>query len=104
MVLELIQAAVGVLLFFAAGYAVSLVIFREKDLDPVERIAYSLAFSLVVPALVLFAINYALGFKVFQTIYVYIIYALIIAASFAYAHFTAKPGKQKVFNLWGFRQ
>ena len=87
-VLGIFQALIGAFLFLAAGYSVSMAIFKKGEVDEVERLAYGLAFSLIVPALVLFFLNFVFGIPVFTTLYVYAVYVLVIAAALAYGKHT----------------
>ncbi len=89
--LEVVQAIVGAVVFFATGYLLSLAFFKEKEIDSVERIVYSLAFSILVPATVVFIANFVVGIRIFTTVGIYAVYLLLCAASIAYLHKKGVP-------------
>ncbi|MFH0835495.1 MAG: hypothetical protein V1881_04070 [Candidatus Micrarchaeota archaeon] len=78
----MIEFVIGGVLFLAAGYAISLAFFREADV--VERITFSLACAMTVPALLLAFLNLILGIKL-DTIVVYAVLIAVTAASFWYS-------------------
>lgn len=83
-ILQVGQGIVGAVVFFVTGYLLSLAFFKEKEVDGVERIVYSLAFSILIPATVVFIANFVLGIKIFTTIGIYAVYLLLCAASVVY--------------------
>ncbi|MFH1199756.1 MAG: hypothetical protein V1708_01685 [Candidatus Micrarchaeota archaeon] len=86
-----LQGIAGGALFFATGYLLSLWLLKDEGTDPVERAVYSIAFSILIPATVAFALNYGLGLKVFNTISIYAIYLGLCALSI---YFGAQKGRK----------
>jgi len=87
--IQIIQAIVGLVLFFGAGYSLTLFLFRKDEIDLVERITYSIALSLTVPAIIIFAANFLLKMKI-DALSVYIIYLLVTASGFIYSEYFLK--------------
>ncbi|VVB67011.1 Uncharacterised protein [Candidatus Norongarragalina meridionalis] len=87
----MLQFAIGGALFLAAGYAISLAFFREADV--VERVVFSLACAMTVPALLLAFMNLILGIKL-DTLVVYVVLIAVTAAAFLYSK--AKPKSHHV--------
>ncbi|MFH1106266.1 MAG: hypothetical protein V1787_00045 [Candidatus Micrarchaeota archaeon] len=83
-ILQVVQGIVGAVLFFATGYLLSLAFFKGKDVDAVETAVYSIAFAILVPATVVFILNFGLGLPVFTTLGVYGVYIFCCAASIIY--------------------
>jgi uncharacterized membrane protein len=80
------QIIVGSALFLSSGYALCLAAFRKGELDWAEKAVFSLAFSIMVPSIILLAAN--MLFKVrLDTAAVYLVYALITAIGLAH-HYT----------------
>ncbi|MEK6843495.1 MAG: hypothetical protein AABY04_03320 [Candidatus Micrarchaeota archaeon] len=92
--ISVLQGIGGVILFFASGYFISFVFFKKDEVDELERIVYSLTFSITIPPLVIFFLNFLLRMPV-NTISVYIIYLIIGAASYAYSNFYMKNKAHK---------
>ena len=88
--LAVIQPAIGLILFAACGSALTLAIFREEDIDVVERVAFAAAFALVIPALVILFMNLVLQIR-FSTLLVFAVYAVLTAGSWLYATKYRKP-------------
>jgi uncharacterized membrane protein len=66
MIFEFIRIVLGSVFFlFVPGFAVSLAIFPRKEIDVVERITLSLAFSVTVTPLVILLLNLWLGVALF---------------------------------------
>lgn len=78
-----VQALVGLALFFAAGYFISLIFFKRNEVDAIERAVYSLTFSITIPALVIFFLNFLFRIPI-NTLFVYAVYLALIGASYAY--------------------
>jgi len=74
-----IQLVVGLLLFVAAGYFVTLALFGEK-ISLVEKIVFSVVLGFFVPTLLIFVLNYFLGVKI-DSLAVAVIYAVVAAAA-----------------------
>jgi len=83
------QPAVGVVLFAACGWALTLAVFREEDIDIIERAAFAMAFALVIPALVILFMNLVLQIR-FSTLLVFAVYLALAAGSWLYATKYAK--------------
>ncbi|HLC48472.1 MAG TPA: hypothetical protein VJI13_05340 [Candidatus Norongarragalinales archaeon] len=88
-----IQMIVGLALFFASGYLLSLIFFRKNEADAIERAVYSVTFSLTIPPLILFFINFLLRIPI-NTITVFVVYLLVCGASYFY-HMQYGEGKHK---------
>ncbi|MEK6954419.1 MAG: hypothetical protein AABX01_05395 [Candidatus Micrarchaeota archaeon] len=86
-----IQAIVGLALFFAAGYFLSFVFFRKNEADAIERAVYSLTFSLTIPPLIIFFLNFLLRIPI-NTIMVFVVYLLVLGGSYFY-HMKYGDGK-----------
>ena len=78
----MIEFVIGGVLFLAARYAISLAFFRDADV--VERVTFSLACALTVPAIILAFLNLILKIKL-DTIVVYAVLLAVTAASFWYS-------------------
>ncbi len=78
----MLQAAVGIVLFLATGYALALA-FLGKKADRVERIVLGLALALTVPALVLVVLNLLLGIR-FDWLSVYAVFIVLLVGSLVY--------------------
>ena len=78
----MLEFIVGGALFLAAGYAISLAFFREADV--VERVTFSLACAMTVPAIILAFLNLILGIKL-DTIVVYAVLIAVTAGAFLYS-------------------
>jgi len=81
---SIIQPAVGLVLFVACGWSLTMALFRDEDIDVIERAAFALAFALVIPAMVLIFLNLVLQIKV-GTALVFAVYALLAVGGWAYA-------------------
>ena|SRR3989338_11265527 len=81
--LQIVQLLVGLGLFLASGYALTLALFSKDDIDDIERVVFSLSFSIMVPALVLLVANLVLKVRM-DTFSVYGVYLGITAAGLAY--------------------
>ncbi len=81
--IQIIQALVGVVLFFAAGYFLSLVFFRKDEADQTERIVYSVVFALTLPPLTIFFLNFLLGIPI-NTLMVMGVYLIFTGGSYFY--------------------
>ena len=79
--LLVVQGVVGGVLFFLTGYLLSLVFFKEQDIDSVERVVYSLTFSIVIPAIAVFLLNIGLGIPIFSTLGIYAVFLGLSGAS-----------------------
>ena len=86
---SIMQPAVGLILFVACGWALTLAIFREEDIDIIERVAFAAAFALVIPALVILFMNLVLQIR-FSALLVFAVYAILTAGSWLYATKYAK--------------
>jgi len=75
---SIIQPAVGLVLFAACGWALTMAFFREGDVDVIERVAFAMAFALVIPALVILFLNLVLQIR-FSAPLVFAVYALLAA-------------------------
>ncbi len=65
-ILELIQVILGSVLFlFIPGFAITLAIFPRKEIDAIERITLSFAFSISVVPLLVLILNQWLGVETF---------------------------------------
>ncbi|MCX6767789.1 MAG: hypothetical protein NTY90_03630 [Candidatus Micrarchaeota archaeon] len=82
--LSILQPAIGALLFVACGWALTLALFKEGDIDAIERVAFGMAFALVIPALVLLFMNLVLQIKI-STLLVFAVYAVLAVGSWVYA-------------------
>ncbi len=71
-------------MFAACGWALTMALFKEEDIDVIERVAFAMAFALVIPALVILFMNLVLQIK-FSTALVFAVYALLTAGSWGYA-------------------
>ena len=78
----MLQAAIGVVLFLATGYALALALSGEK-IGRVERMALGLALALTVPALVLMVLNLLLGIR-FDWLSVYAVFIVLLVGSLVY--------------------
>ena len=87
----MLQFIVGGALFLAAGYAISLAFFREADL--VERVTFSLACALAVPAVILAFLNLILRIKL-DAVVVYAVLLVVTEAAFWYSK--AQPQRHRV--------
>ena len=81
--MQWLQAIVGFALFFGAGYSLSRAFFKKADL--IERVALSIAIALTVPALVLVALNLALGMVPFNVFTVYFVFFALIAGGWFFS-------------------
>ncbi|MFH0971407.1 MAG: hypothetical protein V1835_02460 [Candidatus Micrarchaeota archaeon] len=86
-----IQAVVGIALFLAAGYSCSLVFFKKNEADLIERIVYSLTFSVTIPPLAIFFLNFLLRLPI-NALTVYFVYLAVSGAGYAY-HMIYGEGK-----------
>ncbi|PIO06623.1 hypothetical protein COT29_00160 [Candidatus Micrarchaeota archaeon CG08_land_8_20_14_0_20_59_11] len=77
-----LQFVIGGALFLATGWAISLAFFREADV--VERVVFSLACAMTVPAIILAFLNLILKIKL-DAIVVYVVLIAVTAASFWYS-------------------
>lgn len=77
----IVQAIVGGILFFATGYLASLAFFAPGKIDGVERAVYSLALSILVPALAVFVLNLVLGIPIFNTLGIYAVFLAVSGVS-----------------------
>lgn len=77
------QALVGLALFFASGYLLSLIFFRKNEADIAERAVYSLTFSITIPPLIIFFLNFLFQIPI-STLFVFAIYLLVCGGSYYY--------------------
>ncbi len=78
-----LQLIVGLALFLASGYFISLVFFRKDEADLIERALYSLTFSISIPGLVIFFLNFIFRMPI-NALTTYVVFILLIVASYAY--------------------
>lgn len=65
MITEILRIILGgVFALFIPGYAVTLALFKEGEIDMVERIALSFALSIATVPLILFYLNWGMGIKI----------------------------------------
>lgn len=96
--LTVIQPAIGLILFAACGWALTLAIFKEDDIDAIERVAFAGAFALVIPALLILFMNLVLQIP-FSALLVFIVYAALAAGSWLYAtKYAKKAGHAHAHN------
>ncbi|MFH1750258.1 MAG: hypothetical protein ABH863_01115 [Candidatus Micrarchaeota archaeon] len=88
-----IQVVVGLALFFASGYLLTLTLFRKNELDLIERIVYSITFSLTIPPLIIFFLNFLFRIPI-NTLVVFVIYLLVCGGSYFF-HMMYGEGRQK---------
>jgi len=88
--LTVIRPAIGLMLFAACGWALTLAIFKDEDIDTIERVAFAGAFALVIPALAILFMNLVLQIP-FSDILVFTVYAVLAAGSWLYAQRYNKP-------------
>ncbi|MBU1197407.1 hypothetical protein KJ765_02740 [Candidatus Micrarchaeota archaeon] len=81
-----IQGIIGGILFFLTGYVLSLVFFKEGEIDNVERVVYSITFSILIPAIAVFVLNILLRIPIFTTEGVYAVFIVLSAGSIGYLH------------------
>jgi uncharacterized membrane protein len=79
-----LQAIVGIALFLAAGYFISFFFFRKGEADYIERIAYSLAFSLTIPPMIIFILNFLLKVPL-NIVTVYLVNTILIVSGYFYS-------------------
>jgi uncharacterized membrane protein len=88
--LAILQPAVGVILFAACGWALTLAAFKEGDIDAVERAAFALAFALVIPTLAVLFLNLVLQIR-FSAFLAYAVYIVLACGAWFYSQRYNKP-------------
>ncbi|MBA7672268.1 hypothetical protein ES703_80443 [subsurface metagenome] len=83
--LSVIRAIIGfILVFFLPGFAWTLVFFRGKQINVVERVALSFGLSIAVVTISIFALNLLVGVEITGFNSVLIIVAVTIIPVVAY--------------------
>jgi len=78
--LSVIRAIIGfILVFFLPGFAWTLVFFRGKQINVVERVALSFGLSIAVVTISIFALNLLVGVKItgFNSVLIIIVVTVI---------------------------
>lgn len=86
--LAIIRAILGIILvFFLPGFAWTLVFFKGKQINVVERITLSFGLSIAVVTISVLALNVLIGIKItgFNSLLI-IIAVTIIPVAFSYLH------------------
>jgi len=81
MITEILRMILGaIFILFIPGYAMTLALFKEGELNKIERIALSFALSIATVPLALFYLNWGLGIKI-NLINLILIVLLIVISS-----------------------
>ena len=65
MITEILRIILGaIVVLFIPGYAMTFALFKEREIDKIERITLSFALSIALVPLVLFYLNQGLGIRI----------------------------------------
>ncbi len=94
MAIEVLGAVLGaVLVLFVPGLAVSTALFKQGEIDFIERITLSFALSIALVPLLLFYLNFGLGMKINLANAVLVVLAIVLASCLAWAWRTGRLGR-----------
>ena len=64
MITEILAIPGAIIVLFIPGYAMTLALFKEGEIDKIERVALSFALSIATVPLLLFYLNWGMGIKI----------------------------------------
>ncbi len=91
--LSVIRAIIGfILVFFLPGFAWTLVFFKGKQVNVVERVALSFGLSIAVVTISIFALNLLVGVEItgFNSVLIIIVVTVIPVAAYYLSKFVRR--------------
>ena len=86
MITEILRIILGaIFVLFVPGYAMTLALFKEGEIDKIERIALSFALSIASVPLLIFYLNWGLGIRINLVNLIIIVLFIVISSLIARA-------------------